>query len=304
MKKRPIHRTWIASVISIVMMTGCIRIPDENLTVSYPKPLESREQTAVCGADSLGQPIPDHPIASNFINRTLELDAGGFTLVNWNIFKGRMDGWETDFRQIIRDTDILILQEAYLTENLKGMLNRERYHWDMTVAFEYSRIEAGVLTAARTAPNFTCAFRETEPVTRIPKSVLITRYPVSGTDHDLLVANIHAVNFTMGTSAFQEQIERLENVLSGHRGPVIVSGDFNTWNADRMALVNEMAKRLGLAAVEFEPNSRSLFLGQPVDHIFFRGLETKHASTSDVSTSDHNPLSVVFKLAATTTAAP
>jgi endonuclease/exonuclease/phosphatase (EEP) superfamily protein YafD len=167
----------------------------------------------------------------------------------------------------------------------------------MTAAFEYRQIEAGVLTAARTAPNFTCAFRETEPITRIPKSVLITRYPLSGTALELLVANIHAINFTMDTSVFKKQIDRLQGFLAAHRGPLIVSGDFNTWTTGRMSRVMAMAEHLGLTAVRFVENRRAQFFGHDVDHVYYRGLEANNAATPIVSTSDHNPLTVVFKLA-------
>ena len=153
------------------------------------------------------------------------------------------------------------------------------------------------MTASRIAPNFTCAFRETEPITRIPKSALITRYPLSGTELELLVANIHAINFTMDTFSFQKQIDRLEKILAAYRGPLIVSGDFNTWNAARMSHVKAMAERLDLTVVRFDENRRSRFFGHHIDHVYYRGLEATNAATHMVSTSDHNPLTVVFKLA-------
>ena len=96
--------------------------------------------------------------------------------------------------------------------------------WDLAAAYAYQEIEAGVLTASKIAPNLTCSFMDKEPITRVPKSILITRYPISGQLGELLVANIHAINFTMGYTAFQRQCDRLENVLATHKGPMIVSG--------------------------------------------------------------------------------
>lgn len=225
------------------------------------------------------------------------LNPDGFRLMNWNTLKGRKKGWAEDFQKLSRNTDILILQEAYLSAVLKKMLDQEKYQWDMTAAFDYREITAGVLTAARTAPNFTCSFRQTEPLTRIPKSVLITRYPLSGTDRELLIANIHAVNFTMGGTAFQKQIDRLENILACHQGPIIVSGDFNTWTNSRMSRINVMAEHLELRAVIFDENRRSKFLGQFIDHVYYHELEAISVEIPLVTTSDHNPLTVVFKLA-------
>jgi endonuclease/exonuclease/phosphatase (EEP) superfamily protein YafD len=177
------------------------------------------------------------------------------------------------------------------------MLDRNAYHWDMSTAFEYRNIETGVLTASRIAPSFTCAFREKEPISRIPKSVLISRYPMSGTARELLVANIHAINFSTHNSAFQRQADRLESILEVHPGPLIVAGDFNTWNTNRKLRVNAMVKRLGLNTVQFDEDRRSRIFGRNVDHVYYRGLETTHATTPIVSSSDHNPLMVVFKLA-------
>jgi len=300
-KNRSIRWKWIALAFIGVVVSGCVQIPEESWTISYRSPFEIRRQPAECTLGGLdpavsirtepGRITPGPGAGSTALN------PGGFSLVNWNIFKGKKEGWAEDLRNFIRNADILILQEAYLTESLKSMLKQERYHWDMTAAFEYRQIEAGVLTAARTAPTFTCTFRETEPITRIPKSALITRYPFAGTQRELLVANIHAINFTMEPSAFKKQIDRLEGLLAAYRGPLIVSGDFNTWTTGRMSHVNAMAQRLDLSAVRFDENRRSRFFGREIDHVYYRGLEAENAATPIVSTSDHNPLTVVFKLA-------
>lgn len=276
-----------------VLVSGCIRIPEENWTVSHRRPHETRRLFAECTTAGINQSFPD-PIGRV---QAPQLNADGFSLLSWNTLKGQKEGWAEDFMKLSRETDILILQEAYLTGSLKAMLQQEQYHWDMTAAFEYRKIEMGVLTASRTAPNFTCSFLETEPLIRIPKGTLITRYPLSGTTLELMIANIHAINFTVKALAFNQQIDRLEGLLADHLGPLIVSGDFNTWSAGRMARVKDMAQRLDLNAVGFDEKHRSLFLGRPIDHVYYRGLEATHAATPMVSTSDHNPLSVGFKLA-------
>jgi hypothetical protein len=48
------------------------------------------------------------------------------------------------------------------------------------------------------------------------------------------------------TSVFQKQIDRLEGFWPRVRGPLIVSGDFNTWTSGRMSRVNAMANALAL----------------------------------------------------------
>ena len=285
----------------IMLMTGCISFPEENWVISQRSPSGIEGQTLDCAI--IGpNPSPGVQPGSGYkaalpVIPDPGLNAEGFSFTTWNIHKGKAEGWGEDFQKICRSTDILILQEAYLSDNFKSLLQQEDLQWDLAAAYAYQKIEAGVLTASKIAPSSTCSFMDKEPITRVPKSILITRYPISGKHGELLVANIHAINFTMGYTAFQRQCDRLESVLATHKGPMIVSGDFNTWNDGRMSRVNAMAKRLDLSPVPFNKNQKSKFFGQPVDHIYYRELEIQNATTLMVATSDHNPLTVVFKVA-------
>ncbi|MEN8246270.1 MAG: endonuclease/exonuclease/phosphatase family protein [Thermodesulfobacteriota bacterium] len=293
---------WILAAILpfIMLLAGCISIPEENWVISQRGPFGIEGQILDCAIigpnHSPGeQPDSGHTTLSQVIPES-GLNAEGFSFTTWNIHKGKAEGWGADFQKISRSTDILILQEAYLSANFKNLLQQEDLQWDLAAAYAYQKIEAGVLTASKIAPNLTCSFMDKEPITRVPKSILITRYPISGKHGELLVANIHAINFTMGYTAFQRQCDRLESVLATHKGPLIVSGDFNTWNDGRMSRVNAMAKRLNLSPVPFNKNLKSKFFGQSVDHIYYRALEIQNAKTLIVATSDHNPLTVVFKV--------
>ena len=292
----------LAAVLAlIVLVTGCVSIPAEDWVVSYRSPFELTKQAAGC--ETMGPAQPAWRQTGSFrkimppMAQEDGLNADGFSFATWNIHKGTAEGWSEDFQKLCGSTDILVLQEALLTDNLIQMLRQENYQWDLSAAYAFQNVETGVLTASKILPSLACTLKDKEPITRVPKSVLVTRYPMSGTDRTLLVANIHAINFSLGHSAFQKQCDRLESLLSGHKGPMIVSGDFNTWSNGRMSRVNAMAERLELEAVSFNKNLKSKFFGHYVDHIFYRGLEKKDAEISLVTTSDHNPLSVVFKLA-------
>ena len=304
-KALPLPKTmrwvWAAITTFIMLATGCISIPEDNWIVSQRSTYEIKRQALDCAVigpehSSQEQPGLNHETLPQAMPES-GLNAEGFSFATWNIHKGKTKGWGEDFQKICRSTDILILQEAYLSADLKTILQQEDLQWDLATAYAYQKIEAGVLTASKVAPNLACSLRDKEPLTRIPKSILITRYPISGKHREVLVANIHGINFSLGYTAFQRQCDRLEKLLTAHKGPMIVSGDFNTWNSGRMSRVNAMAKRLNLSAVSFNENLKTTFFGQYVDHIFYRGLETKNATTLSVATSDHNPLAVVFKLA-------
>ena len=292
---------WAAILAFIVLVNGCISIPEENWIVSQRNSFEINRLALDCtltGPNYSSQEQSDlnHETLPQTIPET-GLNPEGFSFTTWNIHKEETKGWDADFQKICSSTDILILQEAYLSANLKEMLQQEDLQWDLAIAYAYQKTDAGVLTASKITPTSTCSLRDKEPITRIPKSILITRYPIATWHRELLVANIHAINFSMGYAAFQRQFDRLESILAVHKGPMVVSGDFNTWNSNRMSRVDAMAKRLNLSPVPFNENLKSTFFGQYVDHIYYRKLEIQNATTFIVATSDHNPLTVVFKLA-------
>ena len=226
------------------------------------------------------------------------LNAGGFSLLVWNVQKGMRRDWSSDFLRFCSDNDLLIIQEAYLTDEFHDMLQNKHYNWDMSIAFEYRKIKAGVLTASKIEPGFVCTFRKKEPLIRIPKTVLVTMYPLSGRDQFLLVANVHLINFTISVSQFRAQVQQGEQILSKHQGPLIVAGDFNTWSDERMAVIDAAAGRLNLKSVTFKEDNRNLTFGHNIDHIYYRELELLEAISTAVTTSDHNPLQVKFRLPA------
>ena len=115
-------------------------------------------------------------------------------------------------------------------------------------------------------------------------------------DRHLLVANVHLINFTVGTREYREQLRQVEELLSGHDGPVVLLGDFNTWSAARMETVAGMTERMALSQVEFDPENLATFRGRSVDHVYYRGLVPTSAQAVPVSTSDHNPLLVTFRV--------
>jgi endonuclease/exonuclease/phosphatase (EEP) superfamily protein YafD len=121
---------------------------------------------------------------------------------------------------------------------------------------------------------------------------VVTEYGLTNSDQTLLVVNMHVVNFTFGIHDFREQIQQALSVLTNHTGPVLLSGDFNTWHRRRAAILKEMTAEQNLRMVDFDEDHRKRFLGQPLDHVYIRGLEVLEATTRTVDSSDHNPMSV------------
>jgi len=224
-----------------------------------------------------------------------ELDSSDIRMVNWNIQKGGDPQWTTDLATFQGDPDLMIFQEAPLDSNAWDVVSADQYH-SFSPGYRTSRALTGVMTVSAVKPLTQCNFVSVEPWLRSPKATVITEYGLTDTDQTLVVVNIHAMNFTFGAHDFQMQIRRAVSALENHAGPILLSGDFNTWSGKRSETLNEIADSLDLKKLDYDEDHRKRFLGQPLDHIYIRGLEVLEATTRKVRSSDHNPMSVRLRL--------
>ena len=125
------------------------------------------------------------------------------------------------------------------------------------------------------------------------KSALFTIHRLSS-DHRVALLNLHAVNF-VPTHLFALEMQRLEHWLSSHDHlPMIVAGDFNTWNRRRETILLELMNHYGFKQVQpASPHIKSL-LGHPLDHIFYRDLQLVETEAPHIPVSDHNPIVARF----------
>ncbi len=224
-------------------------------------------------------------------------DPASISLLNWNIYKGQRANWAVDLKQFSHRHDLVTIQEAHLGDELKDLLNKNNLHWAMNTAFHLRKRAAGVMTASSVKAISTCGLHQKEPLIRLPKATLIAHYPVDGMQESLLVANIHGINFSLGTSAYRQQLEALYQEVQHHRGPVIVAGDFNSWSGARMRIVDDLVQKLGLGSIEWDGQHYTTRLfGNAIDHVFYRGLEPLNQESWRVSSSDHNPIRVSFQV--------
>ncbi|UCH80588.1 MAG: endonuclease/exonuclease/phosphatase family protein [Nitrospiraceae bacterium] len=286
MSKLSFHIT----LLFLLLVSACVSIPAKHLTVSQRGSFSAVQEAHDCDIYWY-----KHILRSNSAQKP-ELDSGGFSILTWNVFKGIKEGWKEDFENLIGSHDILSIQEARLTDDLRELLKKNHYNWDISIAFKFNGSETGVLTASRIAPEFTCTFRIKEPMFSLPKTVMVTVYPLSNTDKTLMVVNMHSVNFTFRTGSFNKQLQKVENMVSQHHGPVILSGDVNTWSSRRMAVLKDIAIRLDLKTVPFHEHDRTLVFGRAVDHIYYRELTLTGAEVIKVTSSDHNPILAAFRL--------
>ena len=274
----------------LAILTGCVSIPVQPYVLNRDTALATSVDPSQCDANTFLSARKTSHEPSQM------LDRNSISILNWNIYKEQRENWESDLRKFSSELDIMLIQEALLTQDLRKLLKDQNRHWSLNTAFYYDDLEAGVMNASKIESITSCGIRTTEPFIRVPKTVLISRYPIAGASQDLVVANIHGINFTLGTEVYQQQLNGLKNVLAKHTGPIVLAGDFNSWSEQRLEIIKEVISALSLQSLSYKNHNRVTIFGNTIDHVFYRGLEVVSQDTYKVTSSDHNPIKVTFKI--------
>jgi len=280
-----------AALGAMALVAGCVSITAE------PRALLERDdgsvvvQTLRCPNDAADiLRMSSTPAATG-------VDPDAIRIASWNIHKQQDKGWQQDLGALTAANDVVLLQEIVLDRALRDLVDDAALRWVMASSFLHADIDIGVMTAARIPALANCTQRVVEPLLRLPKSAVISWFPIKGHSETLAIANVHAINFSLTLGAYRAQFNALGDALARHEGPMILAGDLNTWTAERALAVREVAERLGLTEVSFPIDHRSAFLGHQLDHIFIRGLALVSSSTAAVRSSDHNPVAATLRAA-------
>jgi endonuclease/exonuclease/phosphatase (EEP) superfamily protein YafD len=285
-----VSRVRVACVACALGVAGCVLVPVE------PRALLVQDDGSV-RAQELSCPRDVDSVLARPRDAASGLDPSAIRLVTWNIHKQSDPGWQHDLRRVSGGSDLVLLQETVLDPALRDVMDTEGMRFVMSSSFILSGLDIGVLTASRVAPLANCTQRFVEPLLRIPKSAVISWFALEGEAQTLAVVNVHAINFSLSLATYRKQIGAIADALADHAGPLIVAGDFNTWTDERTAAVRALATRLDLTEVRFTPDHRSHFFGHELDHIYVRGLAALATSTTDVRSSDHNPVGALLRIA-------
>ncbi len=280
-----------SNLLLSLILAGCVSAAAQQSRFENKPVTLKDENNGICNVEKLVQNGQ-----GNEESDTPALNPERISILNWNIYKGKRENWAIDFKRYSYKHDVLMIQEAHLGDVLQSALDNEHQYWALNAAFNYQDKATGVMTASRVKPLRSCGQRTAEPIIRFPKTSLISYYPVEGMNENLLVANIHGINFTFGVGAYKEQIEKLYEVMKHHNGPIVLAGDFNTWSDKRMLIVDNLAQRLSLESLNYTGHNRTIVLGKAIDHVFYRGLEPVEHDTWYVTSSDHNPTRVSFRV--------
>ena len=225
-----------------------------------------------------------------------EITQKTFRLLIWNLHKGQDAGWQQALNRLAQGRDLLLLQEVLNTQELAAQYSSRFPTALYASAFAYLQQQSGVEILSQFAPHFYCAGSKSEPWIRIPKVGAAMSFPLSH-GQALLLVNVHLINFEINPTAYEEQLRTLMQLVSQHQGPLVLSGDFNSWNGYRAQIIRKVINEFGLEEVFFEQDHRLRFLGNPLDHIFVRGLNVLSATTEPTESSDHAPLLLEVELA-------
>ena len=250
----------------------------------------------------IAQPVVSEPCGgylgspANESSTQSALDPARIRVFIWNIHKSTEIGWQEDLAQLASAADLVLLQEATLEKTPLEVLSAHEFGI-FAPGYSFAGLNSGVMTLSTVRPSSHCALEHREPWLQSPKATAIALYPLANTQ-DLLVANLHGINFSLDASALGAQLADVAAQIQQHKGPVILAGDFNTWSLARKAELSSISDNLGLYGVSFAEDSRIKVFGNTLDHMLVRGLEVLESRTHRVESSDHNPFTVTLRLPA------
>jgi endonuclease/exonuclease/phosphatase (EEP) superfamily protein YafD len=222
-------------------------------------------------------------------------------LLVWNVYKTRKKGWYDDFLKLSRNKDLILLQESVLNNHDNSIFqNANRFEWIMACSHKYriSQVITGLKTGcvAKARGQEFLHSPDKEPILNTSKLMLATIYRLENSHKQLLVLNVHAINFVT-LNKYANHINQILSVIQHHSGPIILAGDFNCWSAARLEFLFERIKNEGLTAVALDRKTRWHHLNRHLDHIFFRDLHLNNAKTlSFIKSSDHYPIVAEFEV--------
>jgi len=222
-----------------------------------------------------------------------------FGVLCWNVYKKNTKN--PAFKPYLekmteeKEIDFLFFQEANFRDD--NYFTLPNFAFDAAANLEFRGEFYGVLSASRAESKYAQAYLSEgrESLIGPHKSLILSTYTFED-GSELLILNVHAINFREN-QRYHKELERFLSLMIDHEGPMIIAGDFNSWNKRRMQRLHEIREKLGLNAVPFKQTDNvKSFMGNHLDFILYRGVEILDFSVDmDHGLSDHNPLFARFR---------
>jgi endonuclease/exonuclease/phosphatase (EEP) superfamily protein YafD len=224
----------------------------------------------------------------------------------WNTFKGRRERYYDVLTAQTTHAELILLQEFRHDSRLEATHQALFAGRDASMAVSFymlpnQQAPTGVCTVStvRSIKTLLLLSRYLEPVTKTPKTAICTYYPIDHVDcpldRSLLVFNSHGINFRL-RRPFLDQMLQFETQLRHHAGPIVLVGDFNTWEQGRVRILEAVVRRIGLTHVRFPLGIKTVGRHE-LDRVYVRGGDVSLQKViADAAASDHSLLSFHYKI--------
>lgn len=220
-----------------------------------------------------------------------------FSLLSWNIHKENLNpNFQLTLKELLEEhsVDFLLFQEYKINKNYDIII--DQYNFATAPNIETKNHLYGLLTASKA----TIAHQKAH-LSQTKEFFLATKKANLITHHNfldgslLIIVNLHAINF-VNAKLFIKELDMLYSLLCELDCAVIVSGDFNNWGPKRIRALEAFESSLGYQRAVIEDAKHiKQFFKKPIDHIFYKNLELRHAKAIDTKKiSDHNPIIARF----------
>lgn len=222
-----------------------------------------------------------------------------FGLLCWNVQKKNL-GYRFNrfFSELLERYSIELLAFQEVKLNLFAASLPGDFHFSCAPNIRFLNHVYGVLNGSCIPENdsFSLLSSHREGMIQTRKSAIFSTYTLHNGE-TLLLVNLHAINFR-AAKIYHREIEAIFDALRHHQGPMIVTGDFNSWNKQRMEHLMKLSGGLHLQSSEIEHGHLiKSFMNYRLDHIFYRGVRLIESHAVDVQNlSDHNALYARFRV--------
>jgi len=217
----------------------------------------------------------------------------------WNVAKlSKKNDFLEYLANIVREEDINFLALQEFKKSLTENINFLNFSYILAPNIETKKNAFGVLSAFKIPCQNSLALLSNQQELKFSthKSALICIYKINQ-NTKLMFVNIHAINF-VPNKIFIQELNNIKKYIKNHEGPLIIAGDFNTWNKQRILTLENFKKELMLTKVTYSDNSsiKKIFSNH-LDYIFFKKLKFCYSKAlKSEFYSDHNPLIAHFEL--------
>jgi endonuclease/exonuclease/phosphatase (EEP) superfamily protein YafD len=220
-----------------------------------------------------------------------------FSILCWNVHKNNNNFSFSNYMQEFtqkKPIDFFLFQEADFKHEME--LNLPSLTYNAAANLEKGSAFYGVLTASKCKTVHSQHFlsQGKELLLGPRKSLLLTKHAFED-ETPLLILNLHAINFRENRHYYKE-IDHVIKIIDDYDGPMIIAGDFNSWNKGRMKFLHTKMSDLNFTAVPFSKNDKvKSFMKNHLDFIFYRGIKLlEYSIERNHKLSDHHPLFARF----------